>query len=304
MIYTVTLNPAIDWVADVKDFRTGEVNRSEREQIFPGGKGINVSLVLKNLGVESVALGFLAGFTGAEIERMVRERGVRSEFTRLPGGLSRINGKIRSGGETAVNGRGPDVPEESRLALLKRLDALEDGDILVLSGSIPGTLPADTYETILRRLERKRIRTVVDASGEALLRVLRYRPFLIKPNREELAELFPAGAESAPWAAACAKTLQERGARNVLVSLGAQGALLLDETGVLRRSPAPKGRAINTVGAGDSMVAGFLAGYLPGADFDRAFRTGLAAGSASAFSEELATGEQIAALLEKLSERT
>lgn len=297
MIYTVTFNPALDFITQVANFKAGEINRSIGEQILSGGKGINVSIVLHNLGVESTALGFIAGFTGEEIERRIKALGCCAEFIHLKQGLSRINVKIRSEHETAINACGPDIPQEKLTELVKRLDKLADDDILVLAGSIQSSLPENTYETIMARLQSKNIRIVVDATGKLLLNVLKYHPFLIKPNREELEEVCGESLCESLDIIHAAKRLQKQGARNVLVSMGGDGAILLAETGQVLQSAAPRGKVINTVGAGDSMVAGFLAGYLPDLNYNNAFRTGIAAGSASAFSENLATKEEVFALL-------
>ncbi len=299
MIYTVTFNPALDFITQVNGFKAGEINRSSGEKILSGGKGINVSIVLKNLGVESTALGFVAGFTGEEIERGVRNLGCRTEFIRLEQGLSRINVKIRSDRETAINSGGPDIPQEKLEQLFSQLARLNGDDILVLAGSIPSSLSENTYEAIMGRMQCKNIRIVVDATGKLLLNVLKYRPFLIKPNREELEEVCGEPLSGQQDVVRGAKQLQKLGARNVLVSMGGDGAALLTETGQILQSAAPRGRVINTVGAGDSMVAGFLAGYLPDSSFSDAFSMGIAAGSASAFSENLATKEEIFTLLEK-----
>jgi 1-phosphofructokinase len=300
LIYTVTFNPALDYITDVPDFREGEINRSSGEKILSGGKGINVSIVLKNLGIDSTALGFIAGFTGDEIERGVRSFGCNTDFIRLDGGLSRINLKIRSKCETAVNGGGPLIPPEKVDELFLQLSSLSDGDILVLAGSIPSSLPADTYETIMERLQEKKIRIVVDATGQLLLNVLKFRPFLIKPNREELEELSGRALKGEKEIILACKDLQVLGACNILVSLGGDGAILVSETGGVYQSAAPQGRVVNTVGAGDSMVAGFLAGYLKNRSLLEAFHTGIAAGSASAFSEDLATGKEVSALLKTI----
>lgn len=300
MIYTVTFNPALDFITQVANFKAGEINRSIGEQILSGGKGINVSIVLHNLGVESTALGFIAGFTGEEIERRIKALGCCAEFIHLKQGLSRINVKIRSEHETAINACGPDIPREKLTELVKRLDKLADDDILVLAGSIQSSLPENTYETIMARLQSKNIRIVVDATGKLLLNVLKYHPFLIKPNREELEEVCGESLCESLDIIHAAKQLQKQGARNVLVSMGGDGAILLAETGQVLQSAAPRGKVINTVGAGDSMVAGFLAGYLPDLNYNNAFRIGIAAGSASAFSENLATKEEVFALLDSV----
>lgn len=300
MIYTVTLNPSLDYVVKMKRFSAGKVNRTESEAVYPGGKGINVSIVLKNLGIPSKILGFCAGFSGQEICRMLEQYGCNCDLIAAKTGFSRINVKIRADSESELNGQGPVLSEKETSQLFSRLDKLQAGDILVLAGSIPGTLPADIYEQILKQLIEKDIRFVIDTSGEALLRTLDYRPFLIKPNHHELGALF--GTEISSWeeAASYAKKLQHCGAHNVLVSLAGKGAVLLSETGDVYQNEAPKGTVVNSVGAGDSMVAGFLAGYLKTHRYDTAFYTGIAAGSATAFTEWLAKKNEIEALIDRL----
>ena len=297
MIYTVTFNPSLDYIVQVKDFAPGKVNRTEREEIFPGGKGINVSIVLKNLGFDTRALGFTAGFTGREIARLVNAFGCDTDFIDIPQGLSRINIKLKSDQESEINGQGPDISSEKLDALFEKLDALEDGDILILAGSIPNTLPEDVYERILDRLHGKEIRTVVDATCELLLNVLKYRPFLIKPNHIELGEMFGVELNNGDEIIERGRELQTKGARNVLVSMAGDGAILICENGAVLQSAPPKGAVVNSVGAGDSMVAGFLAGFLERGDYRHAFRMGIAAGSASAFQEWLATKQDILSLL-------
>lgn len=300
MIYTVTFNPAIDYVVFVRDFATGHVNRTQAEEIYCGGKGINVSTVLQRLGVENAALGFLAGFTGAAIEQGLRDTGICTDFIHLDEGLTRINVKIKAGQETEINGRGPTISERALESLFQKLDCLTEGDMLVLAGSIPSSLPSDIYERILKRLLGKGIAPVVDATGDLLCRVLPYRPFLIKPNHLELGEIFGKVLQTDGEVEACARRLQQQGARNVLVSMAGKGALLLDETGRVHRIDAPPGKVINSVGAGDSMVAGFLAGYLDRRDYAHALRMGIAAGSATAFAEGLAAREDIMKLFQTL----
>ena len=298
MIYTVTFNPSLDYVVQVDDFAVGEINRTRTESIYPGGKGINVSLVLQNLGLSSVALGFTAGFSGAEIERLLQEAGCRCDFIAAKAGYSRINTKIISGAETALNGQGPQLSEAELAALFNKLRRLTQDDVLVLAGSIPASLPDNIYEQILELLQPVGTRVVVDATGDLLLKVLKYRPFLIKPNHEELGEFFGRGPLlTEEEILAAAQKLQQQGARNVLVSRGANGALLLDENGRMHKQASPKGTLVNSVGAGDSMVAGFLAGYLQTQDYDAALRLGVAAGSASAFKVWLATREDVEKLL-------
>lgn len=298
MIYTVTFNPSLDYVVQVDDFAVGEINRTLTESIYPGGKGINVSLVLQNLGLPSVALGFTAGFSGAEIERLLQEAGCHCDFIAVKAGYSRINTKIISGAETALNGQGPQLSEAELAALFNKLRRLTQDDVLVLAGSIPASLPDNIYEQILELLQPVGTRVVVDATGDLLLKVLKYRPFLIKPNHEELGEFFGRGPLlTEEEILAAAQRLQQQGARNVLVSRGANGALLLDENGKLHKQASPKGTLVNSVGAGDSMVAGFLAGYLQTQDYDTALRLGVAAGSASAFKAWLATREDVEKIL-------
>ena len=298
MIYTVTFNPSLDYVVQVDDFAVGEINRTRTESIYPGGKGINVSLVLQNLGLPSVALGFTAGFSGAEIERLLQEAGCQCDFIAVKAGYSRINTKIISGAETALNGQGPQLSEAELAALFNKLRRLTQDDVLVLAGSIPASLPDNIYEQILELLQPVGTRVVVDATGDLLLKVLKYRPFLIKPNHEELGEFFGRGPLlTEEEILAAAQKLQQQGARNVLVSRGANGALLLDENGKMHKQASPKGTLVNSVGAGDSMVAGFLAGYLQTQDYDAALRLGVAAGSASAFKAWLATREDVEKIL-------
>ncbi len=298
MVYTVTFNPALDYVVRMADFRSGGINRTEREEVQFGGKGINVSTVLSHLGVENIALGFLAGFTGQALEKGLRKSGVRTDFIWLPEGLTRINVKIKAGEETEINGQGPGIPAAALEELFRKLDQLQSGDILDLSGSIPASLPDDVYQRILQRLEGRGILSVVDATRELLCAVLPYRPFLIKPNNHELGEIFGQTPVTDQEITACARQLQERGARNVLVSMAGDGSLLLDEAGNCHRLGVPKGKVRNSVGAGDSMVAGFLAGWLQTGDYAAAHRMGAAAGSATAFSDGLAEEKDILALLD------
>ncbi len=299
MIYTVTFNPAIDYVVRTPELKTGQVNRSEGEQMFFGGKGINVSIVLGELGVRSAALGFVAGFTGEAIENGLAKMGINTDFVRLKNGNSRINVKIKFSEETEINGQGPDISGDELAQLYAKLDKLEDGDTLILAGSIPSSLPSDIYEKILQRLSGRDIRTVVDATKELLLNTLKYRPFLVKPNNFELGELFGVTLESDDDIMHYAKKLQEMGARNILVSMAENGAVLLDESGNFHRCGVCKGTVVNSVGAGDSMLAGFIAGKEKGDD-DYALRLGTAAGGATTFSEGLATGEEIMRLIEEL----
>lgn len=300
MIYTVTLNPSIDYLVSVPDFRTGMTNRTASEQLLPGGKGINVSIVLKNLGIPSTALGFAAGFTGDEIIRRLEEFGIQPAFIRLSEGFSRINFKLKSIEGTEINGQGPKISSQEAQQLTAQLARLEDGDILFLSGSVPSSLSADTYRNILADLKGRKIQTVVDASGEALLKVLEYRPFLIKPNHHELGQLFGAALKPGEAVIPYGRKLQGMGARNVLISMAGDGAILIAENGDIFTAHPPKGTLKNGVGAGDSMAAGFLAGWMESGDYAHAFCMGVAAGSASAFSDNLATGEEIKNLYEKI----
>ena len=297
MIYTLTLNPAIDYVVHVDEMKVGNILRSSNANIYFGGKGINVSAVLREHGVASVAMGFLAGFTGKAIEQGLAEKGIRSDFIYLDGGLTRINVKIRAHEETDINSPGPDIDEKALWLLFDRLSQLKDGDMLIFAGSIPPALPDNTYEKIMQGIGGKNIRFVVDATGELLVSSLKYRPFLIKPNAQELGEIFSQNITCSEDAFRYAAKLQESGARNVLVSMGADGAVLLDETGKRHYRKAYTGKVINTVGAGDSMVAGFIAGYEQTGDFSYALKLATASGSATAFSEGLADRKTIQALL-------
>ena len=300
MIYTVTFNPAIDYVVWLDRLEPGSINRARQELIQFGGKGINVSVVLGNLGVDSRALGFLAGFTGQAVERGLDEAGVHTDFIHLRDGFTRINVKIKGREETELNGRGPDIDPEALGQLFEKLDQLTAPDVLVLAGSIPASLPSDIYEQIMARLDGKGVRVVVDAEGELLSNVLRYRPFLIKPNDLELGGIFGRKLHTQEEIRACAAALQERGARNVLVSMAGDGAILLDEQGGFHQIAAPQGTVRNSVGAGDSMVAGFLTGYLQSGSFEQALRMGAATGSATAFSDGLATRETVEGLLRQM----
>ena len=298
MIYTVTLNPSLDYIVRVRNFRTGKLNRTYYENVLPGGKGINVSIVLENLGQKSTALGFVAGFTGREIEARLKRAGVDSDFIEVREGMSRINVKLRSDEETEINGQGPKITDEDIRALFEKLDRLQKDDLLVISGSVPGTLPGDMYERILSRLEGKGIDAVVDAERDLLVNVLKYHPFLIKPNNIELGEIYGVKLSKRDEVIPYAKKLREEGARNVLVSMAGEGAVLISEQGEVLQGEAKKGRVVNSVGAGDSMVAGFLTGYMEyDGDMEKALLMGLGAGSASAFSPNLATRQEVEALL-------
>ncbi|MBR3226981.1 MAG: 1-phosphofructokinase [Erysipelotrichaceae bacterium] len=301
MIYTVTFNPSLDYIIRVDDFKVGEINRTKDEKIFAGGKGINVSIVLKNLGHDSVPLGFVAGFTGKEIVRRVEELGIRSHFIEVDNGYSRINVKMRSNEETEINGQGPLISEANINELYAVIDGLKDEDILVISGSVPNTLPANMYELILKRLEGKKLKVVVDAEKDLLLKSLPYRPFLIKPNNKELGQIFDVTLKKREEVVPYARKLQEMGAQNVLVSMAGEGAVLISEKGEFFESPAPKGELVNSIGAGDSMVAGFISGYLNSeGDCKKAFIKGVCTGSASAFSMELATAEEVDKLIQSM----
>ena len=299
MVYTVTFNPAIDYVVHTGEMKLGMTNRSEREEMYFGGKGINVSIVLRELGVDSKALGFTAGFTGEAIEKGLADMGIDTDFVRLENGNSRINVKIKSEEETELNGQGPDIDDDAVAALFEKLETLRDGDTLVLAGSIPSSLPADIYERILAKLAGRDIRTVVDATKDLLLNVLKYKPFLIKPNNHELGEMFGVALSTDADIEKYARKLQGMGARNVLISMAGDGAMLIDETGEKHRCGVCKGTVKNSVGAGDSMVAGFTAGIQNG-DYEYALKLGTAAGGATAFSDGLAQKEKIAELLETL----
>ena len=293
MIYTVTFNPSLDYIVDVENFRLGMTNRTCSEQMMAGGKGINVSIVLQNLGIENTALGFIAGFTGEEIRRQVSQIGICAQFISIPEGISRINLKLRSIDGTEINGMGPTIGQAQLDALYEKLDTLTDQDTLVLAGSIPASMPSSFYSDIMERLQEKGVTFVVDATKQLLLNVLRYKPFLIKPNNHELGELFGVTLSTREAVVPYARRLQERGARNVLISMAGQGAVLVAEDSSVHLTPAPKGTLVNAVGAGDSMVAGFLAGWQEQHDYGHAFRMGVAAGSASAFSRYLATREEV-----------
>lgn len=300
MIYTVTFNPSLDYIVKLDTFKTGEVNRTKTELLYCGGKGINVSIVLKNLGFNSKALGFIAGFTGKEIEKRLNDLGCESDFIELVNGLSRINVKVKAEEESEINGQGPLIDKAALDALFAQLNTLVAGDTLVLAGSIPNTLPSDIYEKIMAHLMDKDIHIIVDATCSLLLNVLKYKPFLIKPNNHELGEMFGVTLKCDDEIITYAKKLQDLGAQNVLISMAGAGAILLTSNKDVYKSQAPKGTVINSVGAGDSMVAGFLAGYLESGNLQKAFKMGVATGSASAFSEELATKVEVEKLFNTL----
>lgn len=299
MIYTVTLNPSLDYLTVVEDFQLHKTNRTGMEELTPGGKGLNVSTVLANLGVVSMALGFAGGFTGQELARRVRELGFDSDFVFVAQGMTRINVKVLNYDGTEINGMGPWVAEKELQTFIEKLDNLEKGDYLVLAGSSPRGVPGTIYRDILKKVQEKNISVVVDACGELLEGVLEYAPFLIKPNHHELGQLFGVEIHTKEQAVYYAQLLRTRGARNVLVSMGGAGAVLVDETDKVHMLNAPVGEVVNSVGAGDSMVAGFLAGYAESGDYEKAFRMGVAAGSATAFSKNLATGEEIMRLMDR-----
>ena len=302
MIYTVTFNPSLDYIVRMDSFATGEINRVNYEQVLAGGKGINVSIVLKNLGQNNTALGFLAGFTGEEIKRQLHEIGVTNDFVQLNQGFSRINVKAKAENETEINGQGPDIDEAKLEELFTKLDQLQADDTLVLAGSIPKTLPDDIYQQIMARLNGKGIRIIVDAEKKLLLNVLQYHPFLIKPNNHELGDMFGVTLTTDAEIIEYAKKLQAKGAQNVLISMAGDGAILLTTDGTTYKCPAPKGKLVNSVGAGDSMVAGFITGFNESAgDFKTAFHMGVATGSASAFSDNLATRHEVEALLKTIA---
>lgn len=299
MIYTVTFNPAIDYMVHVEDMRIGDINRLTSEEIYCGGKGINVSLVLRELGIPSRAMGFVAGFTGKALEEGISQSGIETDFVHLEKGCTRINVKIRSGQETDLNGQGPEIDEKALALLYEKLDKIQDGDVLVLAGSIPGSLPPNIYENILAHLSRKEIKTVVDAAGDLLVNVLKYKPFLVKPNHHELGEIFGKELSSMDEIVNYAKKIRDMGAVNVLISMAQDGAVLVDEFGEVRRCGVCRGTLVNSVGAGDSMVAGFIAGLTKG-DYGYALKLGTAAGGATAFSKGLAKKDDIYELLKQL----
>lgn len=293
MIYTVTFNPSLDYIVSVPNFELGKTNRTVYEQMLAGGKGINVTTVLRNLGIDSTALGFVAGFTGDELIRRMDEMGLKNDFIRIGNGFSRINLKLKDVDGTEINGMGPVIDQAGQDALMDKLNTLKEGDTLVLAGSIPESMPGTIYSNILEALQGRGIRFVVDATKDLLVNVLKYHPFLIKPNHHEIGEIFGVKLETRESVVPYAKKLQEMGASNVLVSMSGMGAVLLDENGGVHALPAPSGRLVNAVGAGDSMVAGFLTGWEEKGDYEHAFRMGIAAGSASAFSDLLATREEV-----------
>lgn len=300
MINTVTLNPSIDYVVNVPEFEIGVTNRSESEALYPGGKGINVAIVSQNLGHHVRTFGFLAGFSGEELRKQIKACGLRDEFVTLEKGITRINVKIKSGKETEINGSGPCITDEDMKKLHSKIENLEDGEYLVLAGSIPKSLSEDTYRKIMEDFAYKNFKVVVDATGKLLINVLNLRPFLIKPNVHELEEIFSLAIESEEEIITYMNKLQEMGARNVIVSMGKDGALMLTERGQLLKSVAPKGQLVNSVGAGDSMVAGFIVKFIETDDYEQAFRYSVATGSATAFSSGLATKAEVEELLKQM----
>lgn len=300
MIYTVTFNPSLDYIVSVDNFKLGLTNRTDSELMLPGGKGINVSAVLMNLGIESTALGFVAGFTGEEVIRRLEGMGIKNGFIRIDEGFTRINLKLKTIDGTEINGMGPKISEEKVQMLMGKLDTLGEGDVLFLSGSIPASMPDDTYQKIMEMLDGRGVQIAVDATKDLLMNVLPSHPFLVKPNNHELGEIFGAELKTRESVVPYARKLQERGAQNVLVSMAGEGAVFVSADGKVYDTPAPDGTLINGVGAGDSMVAGFMAGYMEKKDYRYAFYMGVAAGSASAFSENLATKAEIDAVYRQL----
>lgn len=299
MIYTVTLNPSIDYIVRLEKFTSGITNRTTSEEYYYGGKGINVSCVLAELDLDSTAYGFVAGFTGDAIEKGIRNDRIITDFIKLKHGISRINIKIKAGDETEINCQGPHITEQELERLLQKIDRISNGDTLVIAGSVPNTMPDDIYETMLERIKLKKVRIVVDATKKLLVNSLKYKPFLIKPNRQELSEIFDVEVKTEEDIEHYAKELQKLGARNVLISLGGEGAMLIDENGNKHKAGVLKEKVINTVGSGDSMVAGFVAGYIKTEDYAYALKLGSVCGNATAFLSGLATKEKIEELLEK-----
>ena len=300
MIYTVTLNPSIDYVIKVDKLTTGNINRVNEEHVYPGGKGINVTRILKSLDNDNIALGFVSGFTGDYIINSLQELNLKSDFIKVKEGFTRINVKVKSEEETEINGQGPKISEEELNQFYKVIDKLVDGDILILSGSIPSCLDERLYESIMKKVEDRDIKVIVDATKNLLLNVLKYKPFLIKPNNHELAEMFNVESNSTEDVVFYARKLKEMGAQNVLISMGKDGALLVTENDEVFASSVAKGEVINSVGAGDSMVAGFIAGYLKSNSYEEALRLGAASGGATAFSSDLATREFIDKLVDEI----
>lgn len=299
MIFTVTFNPSLDYIVRVDEMRLGTINRTNYEQLLPGGKGINVSIVLGNLGHPSRALGFSAGVTGVALEKLLADTGVDADLVHVKAGFTRINAKVKAIEETEINGQGPRIAPEDVDALFSKLDVLGQDDTLVISGSVPNTLPSDMYEQVMERLAGRGVRIVVDAERNLLTRVLPYRPFLVKPNNHELGDIFGVTLKTRDEVVPYARRMQEMGAQNVLVSMAGEGGVLVAADGQVYQSPAAKGTVVNSVGAGDSCVAGFLAGLMETGSYQTAFRMGLAAGSASAFSDHLATRPEVEDLMSR-----
>lgn len=299
MIFTVTFNPSLDYIVRVDEMRLGTINRTNYEQLLPGGKGINVSIVLGNLGHPSRALGFSAGVTGVALEKLLADAGVDADLVHVKEGFTRINAKVKAVEETELNGQGPRIAPEDVDALFSKLDVLGQDDTLVISGSVPNTLPSDMYEQVMERLAGRGVRIVVDAERDLLTRVLPYRPFLAKPNNHELGDIFGVTLKTRDEVVPYARRMQEMGAQNVLVSMAGEGGVLVAADGQVYQSPAAKGTVVNSVGAGDSCVAGFLAGLMETGSYQTAFRMGLAAGSASAFSDHLATRPEVEDLMSR-----
>ena len=306
MIYTVTFNPAIDYIAEINELKKNEINRTTSEKILAGGKGINVSVVLKNLGIESVALGFIGGFTGQEIKRKVEEFGIKTDFVYIPEKFSRINVKLQTNvngkivEETAINGEGPKITEQEIDEFMRKIEKIEQDDFIVLAGSVSRNMNDDIYEKICSKVKEKGAKIVADATGKLLVNVLKHKPFLIKPNKHELEEIFEKQMETDEEIVSYARKLQEMGAENVLISMDKDGAILITKDKKLLYSEAPKGKVVNSVGSGDSMVAGFITGFLTYKDYEKALKLGIASGSASAFSENLATKDEILYYLSKI----
>lgn len=306
MIYTVTFNPAIDYVAEVENFKMNEINRAKEERILAGGKGINVSIVLKNLEIESIALGFIAGFTGLEIKKRVERLGIKTDFVYIPEKFSRINIKLQTLdtsnilSETAINGEGPKISQEEIDELMKKIEKIEQEDFIVVSGRVTRSMDVDIYQKICSKAKEKGAKIIVDTTGKYLLKTLEYEPFLIKPNKKELEEIFEKEINTTQEVIMYAKKLQDLGAQNVLISMDREGAILITKDKKILESKTPKGKLVNSVGSGDSMVAGFLTGLITYDDYEKALKMGIAAGSASAFSPNLATKEEILEQLLKI----
>ncbi|MBR2100705.1 MAG: 1-phosphofructokinase [Eubacterium sp.] len=300
MVYTLTLNPALDYVLKVSSLKTDDINRASDAEIYYGGKGINVSVVLTRLGIENKALGFAAGFTGKELERLLEEEGINCDFIFLESGSTRINVKIKAESEIDINANGPSLAQSDVEKLFEKLDGIKEGDYLVLAGSVPENMPEDIYESIMQYLSSRGVNFIVDATGNLLKNALKFKPFLIKPNHIELGDLFGIKAESDEDIERLGKELQSLGARNVLVSRAEKGAVLIDENGEISKTENAKGTLINSVGCGDSMLAGFLAGYIENGDFKTALKLGTACGNATAYSNSLCEKNEVERLYEEL----